>query len=81
MESQHSTKINKYLALRTTIESNGWFVELSAVEVGARGYRSKSVLCCLKKLGFNNSKIWKKLRKKLRFLKQQRYQKLFSNHL
>ena len=57
MESQHSTKINKYLALRTTIESNEWSVELSAVEVGARGYRSKSVLCCLKKLGFNNSKI------------------------
>ena len=61
MESQHSTKINKYLALRTTIESNGWFVELSAVEVGARGYRSKSVLCCLKKLGFNNSKIKEKI--------------------
>ena len=57
MESQHSTKINKYLALRTTIESNERSVELSAVEVGARGYRSKSVLCCLKKLGFNNSKI------------------------
>ena len=57
MESQHSTKINKYLALRTTIESNEWSVELSAVEVGARGYRSKSVLYCRKKLGFNNSKI------------------------
>ena len=57
MESWHSTKINKYLALKTTIESNGWSVELFAVEVGARGYCSKSVLCCLKKLGFNNTLI------------------------
>ena len=48
MESWHSTKINKYLALKTTIESNGWSVELFAVEVGARGYCSKSALCCLK---------------------------------
>ena len=51
MESWLSTKINKYL------ESNGWSVELFAVEVGARGYCSKSVLCCLKKLGFNNTLI------------------------
>ena len=57
MESWHSTKINKYLALKATIESNGWSVELFAVEVGARGYCSKSVLCCLKKLGFNNTLI------------------------
>ena len=57
MESWRSTKINKYLALKTTIESNGWSVELFAVEVGARGYCSKSVLCCLKKLGFNNTLI------------------------
>ena len=57
MESWHITKINKYLALKTTIESNGWSVELFAVEVGARGYCCKSVLCCLKKLGFNNTLI------------------------
>ena len=38
------TKINKYLALKTIIESNGWCVELFAVEVGARGYCSKSIL-------------------------------------
>ena len=57
MESWHSTKINKYLALKATIESNGWSVELFAVEVGARGYCLKSVLCCLKKLGFNNTLI------------------------
>ena len=43
MESWHSTKINKYLALKTIIESNGWCVELFAVEVAARGYCSKSV--------------------------------------
>ena len=54
MQSWHSTKINKYLDLKTTIESNGWSVELFAVEVGVRGYCTKSALCCLKKLGFNN---------------------------
>ena len=49
MESWHSTKIKKYLGLKTIIESNGCCVELFA-EVGARGYCSKSVLCCFKKL-------------------------------
>ena len=66
MESWHSTKINKYLALKSIIESNGWCVELFAVEVGARGYCSKSVLCCFEKLGFSNTLIRntiKKLRK------------------
>ena len=37
MESWHSTKINKYLALKTIIESNGQCVKFFAVEVGARG--------------------------------------------
>ena len=63
MESWHSTKINKYLALKTIIESNGWCVELFAVEVGARGYCSKSVLCCFKKLGFNNTLIRNTIKK------------------
>ena len=49
------TKINKYLALKIIIESNGWSVEPFAVGFGARGYCSRSVVCCLKKLGFNNS--------------------------
>ena len=57
MESWHSTKINKYLALKTIIESSGWCVELFAVEVAAGGYCSKSVLCCFKKLVFNNNLI------------------------
>ena len=63
MESWHSTKINKYLALKTVIESNGWCVELFAVEVGAREYCSKSVLCCFKKLGFNNTRIRNTIKK------------------
>ena len=62
MESWHITKINKYLALKTTIESNGWSVELFAVEVGARRYCSESVLCCLKKLGFNKGLIRNKVK-------------------
>ena len=49
--------INKYLALKTIIESNGWYVKLFAMIVGARGYSSKSVLCCFKKLGFSNTLI------------------------
>ena len=57
IQSWHSTKINKYIALKTVIESNGWCLELFAVEVGARGYCSKSVLCCFKKLGFNKTRI------------------------
>ena len=48
MQSWHSTKINKYLALKTVIESNGWCVKLLAVEVGTRGYCSKSVYAVLK---------------------------------
>ena len=63
MESWHSTKINKYLPLKTTIESNGWCVELYAVEFGARGYCSKSVLCCFKKLGFSNTPLRKTIKK------------------
>ena len=63
MESWHSAKINKYLALKTTIESNEWSVELLAFKVSARGYCSKSVLCCLKKLGFNNTLIRKNIKK------------------
>ena len=57
MESWHGANINKYSVLKTIIESKGWCVELFAVEVGARGYCSKSVLCCFKKLGFNNKLI------------------------
>ena len=63
MESWHSTKINKYLALKTIIESNGWCAELFAVEVGTRGYCSKSVLCCFKKLGFSNALIRNTIKK------------------
>ena len=57
MESWHSTKINNYLALKTIIGSNGWCVEVFTVEVGTRGYCSRSVLCCFKKLGFSNALI------------------------
>ena len=57
MEFWHGTKINKYLSLKTIIESKGCCVELFVVEVGARGYCSKSVLCCFKKLGLNNKLI------------------------
>ena len=37
--------------------------ETFAVEVGAREYLSKPVLCCFKKLGFNNNLIEKTIKK------------------
>ena len=49
--------MDKYLALKTTIKSNGWSVELFENEVGARGYCCKYVWCYLKNLGFNNTLI------------------------
>ena len=56
MECWHSIKINKYLALKTIIEFNGWCVELFPVDVGAGGYCSKSVLCCFNTLIRNTIK-------------------------
>ena len=48
---------SKYLPLKSVIENNGWSVDLFAVEVGARGYCSRSVLCCFKSLGLRNRTI------------------------
>ena len=56
MECWHSIKINKCLALETIIEFNGWCVELFPVDVGARRYCSKSVLCCFNTLIRNTIK-------------------------
>ena len=63
MESWHGTKINNYSALKTIIGSKGWCVELFAVEVSARGYCSRSFLCCFKRLGFNNKLIRSTIKK------------------
>ena len=57
MEVWHNVKVDKYLPLKSVIENNGWSVDLFAVEVGARGYCSRSVLCCLKRLGLRNHTI------------------------
>ena len=57
MESWHSTKIKKYLPSKATVESNRLSVEVFPVEISARGYSNKSVLCCLKKLDSNNTLI------------------------
>ena len=43
--------------LLADLDKNCWCVKLSAVEVGARAYCSKYVLCCFKKLGFSNPLI------------------------
>ena len=54
MERWHSTKLAKYSCLVNTITSNGWGADLFAIEVGARGYCSRSVTLCLRRLGFSN---------------------------
>ena len=54
MEAWHNVKVNKYLPLKSVIENNGWSVELFAVDVGARGYCSRLVLCYFKRLGLRN---------------------------
>ena len=51
MESWHSIKLTKYFE---SILLNGWCVDLFAIEVGARGYCSRSATTCLKRLGFGN---------------------------
>ena len=57
MEAWHNVKVNKYMPLKSVIESNGWNVDLFAVEVGTRGYCSRSVLCCFKSLDLRNRTI------------------------
>ena len=57
VEAWHNAKVNKYLPLKSVIENNGWSVDLFAVEVGAGGYCSRSVLCCFKSLGLRNCTI------------------------
>ena len=54
MECWHNVKLNKYSVLVNIIRSNGWCVDIFAIEVGARGYCSRSVTSCLKALGFSN---------------------------
>ena len=58
MESWHSIKLSKYLPLVDVIRRSGWSVDLFAIEVGARGYCSRSVPLCLKKLGFTNKEAF-----------------------
>ena len=55
MESWHSTKLLKYSGLASVISCNGWYCDLFTIEVGARGYCSRSVTTCLKRLGFCNN--------------------------
>ena len=57
LEAWHNAKINKYMPLKSVIESNSWNVDLFAIEVGARGYWSSLVLCCFKSLGSKNCTI------------------------
>ena len=57
METWHSVKLGKYTPLSTIISSNGWSVDLFAVEVGARGYCANSLPITLRKLGFGSKLV------------------------
>ena len=57
MNSWHSTKLAKYSSLLDVIRRNNWYVDLFAVEVGARGFPAISLKCCLQKLGFPNKLV------------------------
>ena len=59
MENWHSQNLNKYTPLAKVIEKNGWVVDLFAIEVAARGYPSKWLPICLKRLGFNHKVVQK----------------------
>ena len=59
IESCHSQKLIKYTPLAKVIEDNGWAVDLFTIEAGARGYSSRSLSICLKRLGFNNKTVQK----------------------
>ena len=54
MASWHSTKLGKYSSLLDSIRRNNWYVDLFAVEVGARGFPATSLKSSLLKLGFPN---------------------------
>ena len=54
MEKWHDHKINKYLLLKSAINSRGWEVDLYAIKVGTKVFCSRSLLCCLQNLSFNN---------------------------
>ena len=57
IEAWHNAKVNKYMPLKGVIENNSCSADLFAVEVGARGYCSRSVLYCFKSLGLRNRTI------------------------
>ena len=57
MSSWHATKLSKYGSLIEIIRNNNWSVDLFAVEVGARGFASKSLKYTLQKLGLPNNLI------------------------
>ena len=64
MEVWHQKKFKKYKPVSTSIKSNGCSIHLFAIEVGARGYCSTTIKCCLSCLGFSG-KLLKSTIKKL----------------
>ena len=48
----HDYKVQHYANLTRSIRTNGWQCEVLAIEVGARGFCSRTVVSALKRLGF-----------------------------
>lgn len=56
-EWAHERKLTKYEGLKNEIANNGWSVKVFAVEVGCRGFASRSLRSFLTAIGGSNRKI------------------------
>ena len=63
MTSWHATKLSKYWSLLEIIRSNKWYVDLYAIEVGARGFPSNTLKSTLLKLGLPNNLLRQTIKK------------------
>ena len=62
IEVSHERKLSRYSGLVAQCRNNGWHCELFAVEVGARGFISSSMLSCLTRFGLSGRRIRKAAR-------------------
>ncbi len=62
LEASHERKLNRYHRLAVQCREKGWQCELFAIEVGARGFVSSSVLSLFKRIGIRKRRCRKALR-------------------
>ena len=59
MEVAHERKMTKYDTLRMEIEAKGWKCKVLPVEMGCRGYASRTLIAYLRGIGLSASEIKK----------------------